>query len=42
MLWFAVGQTHAGEGLNGRSFDTADSIRRPLSLLVQTEKSIFG
>ena len=22
MLWFAVGQNHAGEGLNGRSFLT--------------------
>ena len=46
MLRLAVGQTYAGEGLNGRSFSTlfasVDSVRRPLGLLAQTEKSISG
>jgi len=44
MLRFAVGQTYAGEGLNGRSFLTLVTVcvRRPLGLLAQTEKSIFG
>jgi hypothetical protein len=42
MLRFAVGQTHAGEGLSGRSFlDNCHSIRRSLGFLALTEKSGF-
>jgi hypothetical protein len=41
MLWFAVGQTHAGEGSSGRSFlDNCHNIRRSLGLVALTEKSI--
>jgi hypothetical protein len=41
MLRFAVGQTHAGVSLNGRSsLDNCHSIRRSLGLLALTEKSV--